>query len=193
MRLRASGVSASAIVATLAIALAGCAADEPIAQDEPAAAVSNSPGVSAEPFSYPAPTSRQQGAEIRAEWNDRVMACMRDAGYEVTPLGDGSYEINVGSESEDAFAAADRIEAACGDAVGPYPTPAPITPDEASALYDANLEAKQCLESQGVVVSEPPSRETFIEAYLGMTVAPWSPYDGVGSSYDAVCPQPQLE
>lgn len=177
-------VRCSVVMACLGV-LTGCAGDQPVGR-EPEQQV-----VTAEPFTYPSPTSRRLEEELAAEWSDRVMACMGDAGYQVTKHSDGSWEVEVGSDAAEAFEVAEQVEAACQDAVGPYPTPAPLTAEEASALYDANLEAKACLELHGVVVEEPPSREKYVADYLAME-PPWSPYATVADRMDAVCPQPTL-
>lgn len=131
--------------------------------------------------------------ELGAEWNDRYLSCLVDTGIEVTSQPDGGYQIDPGGLSEAAF---EEVGRQCQEQTGPYPTPAPITAEEASGLYDLNLEAVQCLERQGVSVPEPPSRDQYIDALLESyetNVAPWTPYDGVGSAYEDQCPQPRLE
>lgn len=52
------------------------------------------------------------------------------------------------------------------------------------------------LEEQGAVVSEPPSREEWIETFLDYSEgasSPWTPYGpGMLTAYGSVCPQPGL-
>lgn len=53
----------------------------------------------------------------------------------------------------------------CRERSGPYPEILPETHEELSALYNLKLEAKEYLEAPGVTVSEPPSRQQWIEDY----------------------------
>lgn len=182
LRLATSAVALASLVA----AATACSAAPPETR-----AGAHTPTVSAEPFTYEPPQSRAQEAVISAEWNDRVMACLADAGITVTRLDDG-WEVEVGSTSDEAFAAVEQLEADCREAVGPYPTPAPVTAEEASLLYDANLDAAECLRKHGVFPPEASSRERFVAAYLAME-PPWSPFSVPGAlQLQEVCPQPHL-
>lgn len=128
-----------------------------------------------------------------AEWSDRLLSCLADAGIGVTAQSDGGYLLDPRGLSDSAF---DALNSQCADQVGPQPTPSPVTAEEASALYDLNLEAMECLARLGVSVEPPPSREKYIEQYIQShlaMVAPWSPFKTVGDTYLDQCPQPRLE
>lgn len=174
---RAIPVSLGALA--LVAALVACSSSpEPLNGPHETATSAQSPA----PFASITATSRAQEAKVRTEYVDRLMSCIRGMGYDVRAQDDGSYRI-------EAAALDNGAEEECRKKLGPEPTPAPITAGEASWLYDANLAAKKCLEAHGVEVSDPPSREVYVQDYLAMR-APWTPYAEVGSRYDDVCPQP---
>lgn len=144
-----------------------------------------------------ASVDRQHEAALGAEWTDRWLSCMRDLGFTVTIGDDGGYSFEGGSA--DAISAS---VAACNERAGPEVTYAPITPEEASHQYDLELAAKACLEEQGLAVSEPPSREEYIDRVLasnGRTGAvdggPWQAFMSVHGDWirwEKVCPLPSL-
>lgn len=110
---------------------------------------------------------------------------------ELVEEGDGGWALHSEGLDEAAF---DQIDALCQERAGPFPKPAPITRAEYSALYDLNLAAKRCLEAQGVAVSDPPSREKYVEDSLNSTDGPWSPFDDDRTAFDHIetCPQPDI-
>jgi hypothetical protein len=139
------------------------------------------------------PVDRALEAQLNAEYFDRYLGCLREQGFEVTPAGDGGFTV---SGNQDALSAA---EEECMTRIGPDPGYAPITAEEADALYDLELAVMACLVQQGVQVEAPPSREKFIESYLiaqegTVTTSPWSAYISVvdPSAFDEVCPPAEL-
>lgn len=202
--------TACASVAAMLV-LVGCAAAEqsdgvparpsaPTAADQPG-------GVAAEPFDPVASSSvplsvatsdrvdRELEAQLHAEYTDRFMSCMSELGMTVTELDDGGFEVIGDGTPESVNLAQEECLARVGT-VAPY---APVTAEEADALYDLELAVKVCLEEQEVNVSEPPSRENFIESYLAhskgvTTVSPWSAYRAVldPSELEEICPPATL-
>lgn len=137
---------------------------------------------------------RKQEAQLSAEWFDRWLSCMGDLGFSVTPTDDGGYTIQGADDSS-----VEQGTQTCTEEAGPEPTPAPLTAEEASELYDLELATKACLEAHGQVVTEPPSREEYVQSKLAQPVGgqhalsshPWQAWDGVAdASLQAVCPQP---
>lgn len=145
------------------------------------------------PIAPATPVDRELEAELNAEYFDRFLGCMRDLGFEVTPTDDGGFTL---SGDPDALASA---EAECKSRIGPDPGYAPVTAEEAAALYDRELAVMGCLEEQGVQVPEPPSREAFIQSYLALqegtdTTSPWSAYRSVRDPavFEEACPPADL-
>lgn len=138
--------------------------------------------------------TRDEEAELIAEYDDRYVSCMEGEGIAVTRISDqgGGWEFDFSGLERDAFEA---ISASCFDAAGDPPPISPPTRTELAALYDLNISAKECLEGEGANVSEPPSREVWIESYLdeSSSAGPWTPYGpGMLSTFGAACPQPDL-
>lgn len=77
-------------------------------------------------------TPRSNDAAIIAEHNDRMLACFRDLGAEVTPEPGGGWGVDGGESS-----LVDLIPI-CRERVGDPPL-APPTAEEAAALYELYL------------------------------------------------------
>lgn len=142
------------------------------------------------------PPNRKLESQLDAEWTDRWLSCMTDSGFPPTVNDAGGYTFP--GEQEAVSAAVD----ACSKQAGPQPTYAPLTPSEASHMYDLELATKKCLEGLGVAVPQPPSRDQYIQDVLsqksvdGVDVGPhvWRAYDNVldWSDYSDQCPVPSL-
>jgi hypothetical protein len=142
------------------------------------------------------PPNRKLEAQLNAEWTDRWLSCMRDNGYEPHPRDDGGWNFDGNSDAVSAQVGA------CSKQAGPEVTYAPITPSEASHLYDLELAANACLADHGVAVTTPPSREQYIESVLtqkvvngvAMTPKQWQAFDAVldWDHWGAICPVPSL-
>lgn len=142
------------------------------------------------------PPNRKLEVQLGAEWQDRWLSCMRDHGYEPHIDDDGGMTFD-----GDARAVSDQV-AACNTEAGPMVTYAPITPSEANHLYDLELAANACLAENGVAVTDPPSRERYIETLLSqrseggvlVTEKAWQAFDAVmdWTHWGKICPIPTL-
>lgn len=128
-----------------------------------------------------------------SEYEDRTVACFEEEGLTVTPVDgvDGPpWEIGRGGLDDAAY---EPIIDMCIDRVGDPPI-APVTPEEASGMYDLTLELAACLEAHGVTVADPPSREQWVEIFLEGE-PPWTPYESDPQSFgrfSSDCGQPEL-
>jgi hypothetical protein len=141
-------------------------------------------GVEAEPTTNPVspPTTWYSMAE-KAELK---VACILERGFRAEVYEGIGVMVHYDGQEE----AVERAVAECSDDVDArYPDP-PLLSDRES--YDAFLEAAECLEAEGVTVSDPPTFETWVES--GRT---WSPFSDIGLDDDfwalhRKCPQPGL-
>lgn len=124
----------------------------------------------------------------------RKADCLTEAGFPSTVRSDGGIQIDgVPPEQQQAFVEADT---SCAEQLGSIPGEAPFTTPELSVLYDLHVEGRDCLEDQGLAVSDPPSRQTWIAQYeaglSGADEAPWSPWSEASDPATAieVCPEP---
>jgi len=173
-----------------AVSVAGCSSTQ-----TPRAAPPTPPTEVQAPNTPPsgAPVDRAAEAEVHAEYFDRYHSCLAELGITVTPTEDGGFEVDPGAGGDAALAEAD---AACKARLGDPPDYAPVTREELTKLYDTELATRDCLEANGYDVREPPSREEFIESYLGdqAGIAAWSSYTDVldPTEIEDTCPQPTL-
>lgn len=134
---------------------------------------------------------RQQEAELRSEHDDRMMECMRDQGFDVEEVDgpDGGWELTNPNVDDETYI---KLMSECSSLVGEVPE-VPVGPAEAEGMYELVLNLVDCLEAEGISVSEVPSRELWVESMLAGE-APWSPYSDpqVYATYAALCPQPTL-
>lgn len=128
---------------------------------------------------------------LLAEHGDKIRQCLEDQGFTTVDVADGSgrWEVDQGGLDEATF---EGVLKKCGESAGEVPI-APVTPEEASGMYDLNLEVKACLEAKGVTVPDPPSRAEWVETFLSGE-PPWTPYSepGVEGRYGITCGQPTL-
>lgn len=151
--------------------------------------VEEAPSAPAPLETWPEGLSRAQEAQLLAEREDRYLSCLREEGIRVERSDEpgGGWKLYQGGLADTTF---EQINAKCR---GPEPQIPPITREEYSALYDLNLQAKACLEARGLEISEPPSREKWIEDSLVAPEGPWSPYnDPAVATYVDECPEPDL-
>lgn len=138
------------------------------------------------------------GAAEFSEWLSRLANCIRAAGFEVTVDPDVP---TLEPRDESGMSAADiaaynEVWESCRAAVGPPPDPEPLSRDHVSALYDKTVDTKRCLERLGYSITEPPSREAWIESY-DSPGGPWLPHAQLPPMSEAewervnrACPQP---
>jgi hypothetical protein len=127
-----------------------------------------------------------------AEQEDRIQTCLRDEGIRIEPSDESplGYMIDTGGLDRATY---DSIKTACTERAGGYPQIIPTTRKELSSLYDLHIETKKCLETQGVAVKDPPSREKWIEDSLSNPEGPWLPYESSGAfGNEDVCPDAEL-
>lgn len=140
---------------------------------------------------FPVPTDREHEAQLRAEQDDRAMACMRELGYEVKPSAEDAtgWEITKPGMDDEEFS--EQLDG-CYAAAGSVPD-VPVTAAEAAGMYDLTLELVACLTARGAQVSEPPSRAQWVETFLS-GAPPWTPYEqpGLHTEHSSECPEPVL-
>lgn len=181
---------ASALVALLlgGVLVAGCTAG----QDSPTAASGGAVAVPSPEESWPSGLSRKQEAQLMVEQQDRYVSCMRGEGIRIERSDEpGRPWITFFDGLDDATV--QQIRTACRERSGPEPEIVPATRQELSALYDLKLEAKKCLEARGVTVSEPPSRQQWIEDYTSDSWDLWSPLGSEAAfAHSNFCPDPDV-
>lgn len=108
-----------------------------------------------------------------------MIRCARDQGVPVklTPDGEG---IDFMGVPPDQNAMAGAIVDACRAGLN-IPDPVPVTREDVEKLYDHLVAMVPCLESFGLVIPEPPSKETFLDTYPTCTNCIiyddwWDPY-----------------
>ena len=141
-------------------------------------------GVEAEPTTNPVSTPTTWYS--MAEKAELIVACIRERGFRAeVSEGIGIHLYYDGQEE-----AANQAHAECSDDVDArYPDPPPLSDRE---YYDALLASAECLEAEGVTVSEPPTFATWVDS--GRM---WSPFLDIGLDEDfwalhRKCPQPGL-
>lgn len=136
------------------------------------------------------PSVREAEAiEAQAFFRD-LAACLTDRGFPSNVQDDGAVMVQHGEQAE----AWREAEAACTEELGGWPTSQPLSESELGQLYDLEVEAHECLVSQGLDPLPPSSREQFVETYL--TGESWyahkPPTAGASPLPTNRCPQPRL-
>lgn len=102
--------------------------------------------------------------------------CMAELGFTVTPHEDGAgYGYEGIAEQE---AAMDAAFAACDETryrSGHYDPDRYFTDEYLSLSYDNRLDVAECLREAGFEISDPPSREVFIEQTAQQRLSVWEP------------------
>lgn len=129
----------------------------------------------------------------------RDIECLRDAGIQVDEHSDGSMTIHdmPGDNAEGQFTRTSRADCS---AAADYPEVAPLSRNEVNTIYSKLLESRKCLIGEGATISEPPTRETFLESYIAMEsgseAAAWNPYleltPALFQEFERSCPQPDI-
>jgi hypothetical protein len=60
-----------------------------------------------------------------------------------------------------------------------------VTPEQAGKQYDDLVKVAQCLESHGITIADPPSKQTFVDALVANNTI-WFPYESIlknGATY----------
>ncbi|WP_162802753.1 hypothetical protein [Ornithinimicrobium avium] len=134
-------------------------------------------------------------ARDRREQAELMSTCLTDLGFPTRMREDGSFEI--GEVVADQQASLDEAITTCTEQVGRGSSSRTPSEAELSTLYDLMLEGRECLLDHGYSISQPPTRETFIETYLasyeGGTL-PWIPWMDINDPESVnLCPQPTEE
>ena len=115
------------------------------------------------------------------EFEPLMVECLADEGFSVRAAGDGGILFDeVPIEQEGAKRMADAV---CSLRYwpNPYETASKTPREPAKALYDYLVDtAAPCIQGRGIAVSEPPSKEAWVEAAARGQDA-WSPYDSFTS------------
>lgn len=163
----------SIMVALLTVA---CTRGEPLLVDEPPVA---------------GPEHAAAIAQAKLEYVEAMVVCLQLRGFDVSVNDDGNgiSSRNVGiveyfkqsDECEGELVAAGRIE-----------PPATASREYFEGAYEYNLTVKACLEAEGYTVSEPPTKDSYVESQ-GEN---WVPYDAVVTNslaeweeINRLCPQ----
>lgn len=136
------------------------------------------------------------GAEENNDWVRKMVDCLNGAGFSAEAF-EGSQGIlgfqNTGGTQEQVSAWSKGITR-CEAKVGKAPEIPRFTADQLAHLYDFYVSQRDCLTSEGLTISGPPSRETFVETYYSSD--PWGPYADVDrvspttlSELEDKCPQ----
>lgn len=143
----------------------------------------------------PAPVTATPTTQLTGEEHEAAMArCLREQGWEVRVVTDdpqGGYDIEYPVEQQGQF---DVDRNAClaiyGSGIPEY--------DEASAgeVYDELMVMAGCVEEAGFPISDPPSKASWVEAFVARPIPPWHPYDeavdaGQLAAVEAACPPPE--
>ena len=121
-----------------------------------------------------------------AEKAELIVACIRERGFRAEVSEGIGVMLYFDGQEEAANQALDE----CSDDVDArYPDPPPLSDRE---HYDALLASAECLEAEGVTVSEPPTFATWVDSGHA-----WTPFSDIGLDEDfwalhRKCPQPGL-
>lgn len=115
-------------------------------------------------------------------WLAGVVRCMHEKGWGDVDAMSGGYSFD-GVPRAQQGALNDDLTA-CETDAGPAPNEEPLSRAEVAVIYERWVDAKTCLEGLGYEISEPPSRNVFIEDYLHSSGGPWSPFADLPASAD---------
>lgn len=108
------------------------------------------------------------------EFTEAVNSCLKDAGWDVEASADGMYLFD---DLDDADARAfGEVLSACTDEHGDRELP---SREATEVLYAHALDTAACLEDAGYEVSDPPSKEAYVEDVLERSPDTWVPFQDV--------------
>lgn len=129
-------------------------------------------GKAATTTASPAPSSKDDATA-------KMVRCLTEKGWEVKVGEDGrSYEYSLPSSQRSQFQVDEKD---CRHEFGLDVLP-PITQQYAEHAYDVYLRAAECVRGLGHQVSDPPSKQAFVEELMRRRIASWHPYDEVMKS-----------
>lgn len=133
--------------------------------------------------------------EPQRDYATTMVACLSAKGWHVERGSDGGFGADIPGDQLDQYNA-DRH--ACREENGFNDEPE-ITPEMAGRFFDRLVAAAQCLRGLGYQVSDPPSKQSYVETLVNGELPDWAPYSELiemGLSFaeleeaDAACPQP---
>ncbi|CAN5365999.1 hypothetical protein BH24ACT7_BH24ACT7_03410 [soil metagenome] len=150
------------------------------------------PACSGAPLTTPQDVEYLHAAEYAAAVDEHLLAtaaCLTATGWPAeVDTEEDSLDVDMRGSVREAFR---QALAACEAEVGPPPEEEPLDEAGIRQFYEELIDAKACLERQGLVISDPPSVETFIDQWAS---GPWHPYTEIpDESWEAAlaaCPQP---
>jgi len=129
-----------------------------------------------------------------SDYATNMVNCLAAKGWDVQRNPDGTYSSRYPDEQSDQY---DADVAACRAQFG-YEELA-VTEEQASNFYDKLVASAECLRGLGYDISDPPSRQSYVETLVGGELPDWAPYtellEMAGSAAEvqeaeAACPQP---
>lgn len=116
------------------------------------------------------------------ELNSKITSCMGEKGWVEERKRDGSYTVTLSTVDDGPRYREDRI--LCESVVREDLGIPPRTHDDAffRTMYARTLDTRDCLVAHGVVVSEPPSEDAWIEAIKTGSADVWAPFNDVTGS-----------
>jgi hypothetical protein len=165
---------ASSVTAGMLVVLVGCAGSPPQAESTPVAATS-------------AP---------KAQFAELMGGCMTDFGWDVTVTNDLSIypsDVENGIPSGQMDQYSEDLHS-CLAKTG-FDVPSDPTDSQLSALYEGEIDARECLIGEGYSIPEMPSEETFVSTYGTLDAWDVQSYITLPSQADydklyAACPLP---
>lgn len=114
---------------------------------------------------------------IRERDNDDYLTihqCLEGRGFPMTQTGEDRFEISVPEEQTDAFNIAQHT-CELEYPIDSETQHAPYNEEQIGRVYDWQTgEARECFEAHGINVSDPPSRQQFIDEWFnGMNLSWW--------------------
>lgn len=173
------------VVPTCLSVCAGCASNGSLPQQS--ASTETNEGASAAPSDVGVQTTNYEELwSATTTWLTSVATCMNDRGWEDTHVEDpDSPSVSLWDDRGNQPEAHDADLTDCQSLAGPEPIPPPLTEELAGERYDDRVAARNCLLDLGYVVSEPPSRETYVEQMLAVEPT-WDPrMEALQSTTDA--------
>lgn len=133
------------------------------------------------------------GPESTDDYGMVMARCLNEKGWNVSAVADGGFETDtVPAEQMEQF----QADIAQCQSVHGYSNDYLYTPERAESFFDASLETAECLRELGYSISDPPSRQAFVEALVNDEPPPWYPHHeamaagGRLAELEAACPQP---
>lgn len=139
----------------------------------------------------PRPSTYAAYDVLFADWVSRYVECARRFG--------AAAEVDLQSGSISQAYAPGRptdqgLDAQCVEDIGYPPKPPELTMPFLRGLYALLVQQGDCLRQNGYAISDPPSRDEWVENYGGLSWNPLTDVQKAGrevSEADALCPQPE--